>query len=40
MTKVILTGGIVGQSYTLVNTIATASGSTLVESVQVLLQDK
>jgi len=40
LTKVVLNGGIVGQSYTLVNTITTAAGSTLVESVQVLLQAK
>ena len=40
MTKVFLSGGVLGQVYTLSNTIITVNGDTMVESVQILMQSK
>jgi hypothetical protein len=40
LTKVWLSAGVLGQIYTLVNTITTAAGDVMVESVQILSQSK
>lgn len=40
ITKIWLSGGVIGQTYTLVNTITTGLGDIMDESVQILMQSK
>lgn len=40
VTKIWLTSGILGQTYTLINTVTTGNGDIMVESVQITMQTK
>lgn len=40
VSKVILSGGLLGKTYTLKNTITTASGDTMIETVTILIKAK
>ena len=40
LTKIWLSGGVLGQKYRLTNTVVTANGDTMVESVSILIKAK